>query len=354
MSVELRSNLSLLADADSYRTSDLDAARQHIGSLFVPHLLDVVGCRQVLDVSIGRARIEGVSLVYHRHGASVRVRPEPLRDFYLLQIPIRGEAHVRIGGQMLRCNPKQAVMISPTIGVDMRFSAGCEQLIVRIEKCDLLRHLEAQLCRDAEAPLEFAPAVPLGTPGAQQITALLRLIIAAVFDGEGICRSAIARKHLVSLLLSGLITCLDHNYRDELFRGSGRRKPPPYIVMAQDYIHRNLGDPIGPEDIAVAVHVSTRTLHAGFEANLNTTPMRYLKRLRLDLVRDSLSKADSPQPSVTSVALEHGFQHLGHFCAAYKERFGELPHETLQRRSRHEIRFDCAAASTADRRILGS
>ena len=64
----------------------------------------------------------------------------------------------------------------------------------------------------------------------------------------------------------------DYNYRDELFRGSGRRKPPPYIVMAQDDIDRNLGDPIGPEDIAVAVHVSTRTLHAGFEANL-TTPL---------------------------------------------------------------------------------
>jgi AraC-like DNA-binding protein len=348
MSAELRNALAGLADANAYRTTDLDAARQHIGALFVPHRLEVVGCRQTLDVCIGRARIEGLSLIYHRHGASVRVRPEPLRDFFLLQIPLRGEAYIKIDQLELCCNTKQAVMISPTAGVDMRFSAGCEQLIARIEKSDLERQLEAQLGRDLGAPLEFAPAVSLATPGAQQISALLRLITASVLDGEGMSRSAIARKHMVSLLLSGLLTCLDHNYRNELIRGNSRPKPP-YIGKAQDFIHKNVREPIGPEEIAAAVHVSTRALYAGFGMSLNTTPMRYLKRLRLDLVRDSLAKLDPQHASVTTVAMEHGFQHLGHFCTAYKERFDELPHETLSKRCQPTCDFDSPSASKSDR-----
>lgn len=330
LNVELLNTLPRLASMGAYRTNDLDAARSHISSLFVPHHLDVIGQHQVMDVCVGRADINGVSLLYHRHGASVRVVPQLLRDFFLLQIPIRGEAIVKVGHQEVYCNPTQAVMISPMMGVDMRFGQGCEQLIVRIEKSDIERHLEQQLGRNIGLPLEFSPAVPLSTTGAQEITSLLKLMAVSVMDGEGICSSAIGRTNLVSLLLSGLLSCLDHNYRDELSRGVGRPRPA-YIAKAQNYMRQNLAQPITPEDVAEAVHVSTRALYAGFKLYLNTTPMRYLKELRLDAVRDALANNEGQDISVTTIAMDCGFYHLGHFCAAYKERFGELPRETLHK-----------------------
>jgi transcriptional regulator GlxA family with amidase domain len=92
---------------------------------------------------------------------------------------------------------------------------------------------------------------------------------------------------------------------------------------------QNLVEPIGPEDVAAAVDVSTRALFAGFKTYLNTTPMRYLKDLRLDMVRETLASVDPRHASVTTIAMNYGFLHLGHFCAAYKQRFGELPRETL-------------------------
>jgi hypothetical protein len=161
MHLELSRTLPRLAGFNPYMTNDLDAAREHISQLFVPHRLDIVGRKQSLDVCISRAQIEGVSLVYHRHGACVSVRPQLLRDFFLLQIPIRGEAFVTVDKQEVHCCPNQAVMISPTLGVDMRFGEGCEQLIVRVERKDLEHHLEQQLGRHIELPVEFKPAVPL-------------------------------------------------------------------------------------------------------------------------------------------------------------------------------------------------
>lgn len=330
MNLEIQKAFPRLADAQPYITNDLDAARAHISALFVPHQLDIVGCDQVLDVRIGRAEIEGISLIYHRHGASVRVRPQPLRDFFLLQIPISGEAHVRVDQQDIYCSTKQAVMISPTAGVDMRFAQGCEQLIVRVERSDLERHLEQQLGREPTVALQFAPAVSLTTSGAREIGSLLQFMMISLTDREGISRSPIARSNMVSLLLSGLLSCLDHNYRDELARGSDRMRPA-YIAKAEAFIKENVRRPIAPEDIAAAVHVSTRALFAGFMTYLNTTPMRYLKDLRLEMVRQVLLKLEPQDTSVTTIAMDYGFVHLGHFCAAYQKKFGEQPRKTLHK-----------------------
>ncbi|MEP6548355.1 MAG: AraC family transcriptional regulator [Gammaproteobacteria bacterium] len=330
MNVELLNMLPRLANAQPYQTNDLDAARTHIGALFVPHNLDVVGRQQVLDVRIGRVQLEGISLIYHRHGASVRVRPQPFRDFFLLQIPICGEAYVKVDQQEICCCAKQAVMISPDAGVDMRFGQGCEQLIVRVERIDLERYLEHQLGRPMTVPLQFSPAVPLTTPGAKEIGSLLQFMMISLTDSEGIGGSPFARRNMASLLLTGLLSCLDHNYRDQLVRGPGRLRPA-YIAKAQAYMKANIRRPIAPEDVAAAVHVSTRALFAGFKTYLNTTPMRYLKDLRLEMVRRTLIKFDPQEASVTTIAMDHGFEHLGHFCAAYQKKFGEQPRKTLHK-----------------------
>lgn len=333
MIADMLATLPQLANQSTFRTEDLDSARAHIAALFVPHQLAVVGRHQVLDVCISSAQVDSVSLIYHRHGASVRVRAPCLRDFYLLQIPLRGEAQVRIGRQEINCDPSRAFMISPNVDVDMHFGQGCEQLIVRVGRAELERQLEKQLGRQIVAPIEFAPSVPLATASAGGITNLLRFMTSSLAERNGICSSDIARSHMAALLMSGLLTCLDHNYREELANGGRRSAKPAYVSRAQEFLKQNVSRPIAPEDVASAVRVSTRALFVGFKTYLNTTPMRYLKDLRLDMVRETLLSLEPHRASITSVAMDYGFHHLGHFCAAYKERFGEQPRETL-----HQLR----------------
>jgi AraC-like DNA-binding protein len=331
MALELANTSTQLARINPYITSDLDEAREHISSLFVPHRLDVVGRSQVLDVHISQARLAGISLIYHKHGACVSVKPHLLRDFFLLQIPLRGRAFVTVDKQEVHCSPKQAVMISPTLGVEMTFGEGCEQLIIRIEKSDLELQMEQHLGRHLDLPVTFAPAVPLDTSPAKEVTSLLRYMTMTLTETGGISSSPIAKKHMASLLISALINCLDHNYQEELTEGKACPRPA-YIAKAQKFMRMNFADPIGPEDIAKAVDVSARALYAGFKAYLNTTPMCYLKDLRLEMVHEALVGVESHRTSVTTIAMNCGFSHLGHFCAAYKIKFGELPHETLSHR----------------------
>jgi transcriptional regulator GlxA family with amidase domain len=58
--------------------------------------------------------------------------------------------------------------------------------------------------------------------------------------------------------------------------------------------------------------------------------MMPLRRVRLAQARADL-EAPGPNTSVTNVAYDCGFSHLGRFAQEYARRFGESPSETLRR-----------------------
>jgi transcriptional regulator GlxA family with amidase domain len=84
------------------------------------------------------------------------------------------------------------------------------------------------------------------------------------------------------------------------------------------------------DDLASAVGVSARTVYRMFSRYRGVPPISYLRVVRLEHVRNRLLAA-APGDTVTSVALDYGFEHLGRFAEAYRRSFGERPSETLRR-----------------------
>lgn len=56
------------------------------------------------------------------------------------------------------------------------------------------------------------------------------------------------------------------------------------------------------------------------------SPMQYLRGVRLDRAREDLQAGVG---TVSDIAYQWGFTNLGRFARAYRERFGELPSDTL-------------------------
>ena len=98
---------------------------------------------------------------------------------------------------------------------------------------------------------------------------------------------------------------------------------------AEDALHANLARPLYRDDLCALLGVSRRKLHDAFMAVAGVTPPAYLKLRRLVLVRRALRAAPDGPPLVKSVALSHGFWHLGHFARDYGALFGELPSATV-------------------------
>jgi AraC family ethanolamine operon transcriptional activator len=95
-------------------------------------------------------------------------------------------------------------------------------------------------------------------------------------------------------------------------------------------------DQLGPipstTDLAAAVGVSDRWVRAAFTAQYGVSVSTYFRSLALDAAHRELRASDPHATSVTEVAMQHGFWHLGRFSATYRRHFGELPSETLARR----------------------
>ena len=87
--------------------------------------------------------------------------------------------------------------------------------------------------------------------------------------------------------------------------------------------------PVYTEQLCAALGVSARHLHDAFRAVLGISPHAYLKRRRLMLVHHALKFGGAEAPLVKSVALAHGFWHLGNFAHDYRELFGQSPSDTL-------------------------
>lgn len=90
-------------------------------------------------------------------------------------------------------------------------------------------------------------------------------------------------------------------------------------------------DPLAIGDLAAHCGIGIRALEKNFRRHLGTTPLDFLRNLRLDKAR-RLLKDGASHWSVTGAALEAGFPNLGRFAAFYRRRFGEFPRDTVQKR----------------------
>ncbi|SKA96334.1 Helix-turn-helix domain-containing protein [Agreia bicolorata] len=86
--------------------------------------------------------------------------------------------------------------------------------------------------------------------------------------------------------------------------------------------------PATVQQIAAQLHMSVRSLQLIFQESLDTTPGRFLREMRLECARSELLRA-SAGLTVADTARAWQFGNPGRFSAVYREKFGELPSETL-------------------------
>jgi AraC family ethanolamine operon transcriptional activator len=84
-------------------------------------------------------------------------------------------------------------------------------------------------------------------------------------------------------------------------------------------------------ELCAACKVPRRTLNRAFQNAVGMGPATYFRRVRLNRARRALQRVRARSTTVTNVALELGFRHLGRFAKQYNELFGESPHETQHR-----------------------
>ncbi|WP_076862688.1 helix-turn-helix domain-containing protein [Bradyrhizobium mercantei] len=105
---------------------------------------------------------------------------------------------------------------------------------------------------------------------------------------------------------------------------------PADLVRALSWLRGHLSEPVQLDLLAQVADARPRTLETHFKMFLGTTPLGWVRRMRLARARQEFIRR-GPDVTVTAVALGNGFSQLGRFAAEYRKAFGELPSATIQR-----------------------
>lgn len=127
--------------------------------------------------------------------------------------------------------------------------------------------------------------------------------------------------------LTSILSCFPSTFSSAIARGGGHGAAT--VRRALTYIDEHAHLPITVDDVAAAVHISTRGLQYAFRRGIDATPTEYLRRVRLDGAHRDLRDGGADE-SVTRIARRWGFANSSRFNSLYRQTYGRSAKDTLQ------------------------
>lgn len=277
-----------------------------------------------------RVTLPGATLV--SFGMDRRVRGRGVTGFETVTLAaiLRSDTPTRVLGRVVA--PGDMVVMPPRTANEAIYGRGFRTLMLMVPPERL-----AALSADAAPALdpERLRAVQFHRPDPAASARLLgtaRAALDTLDAAPGVVRSGAAMAALEEEIL---VRCLDvagSATADGAILPAAPCAAHRLVRRAEDLVDAHPQRPLLAGELCAALRVSLRTLDRAFRTVLGTSPIAHLRSLRLMRVRAALLATDPATVTVSDVAWDWGFWHLGRFAAQYRALFGELPSRTLATR----------------------
>lgn len=206
--------------------------------------------------------------------------------------------------------------------------------VIRSSRYDITMFDPALLNRLAEtaghaAPVRLSGRRPLSAAAGRQLAAVithLQRVAADPTAPDNPLLAATGADYLAATVLATMPTTAV----TEPEAADRRDAHPETVRRAITYLESHLHEDVTIAEVAAAAFVTPRALQLAFRRHLDTTPLRYLQRLRLAGAHDDLCAAvPGDGQTVTSIAHRWGFAHPGRFAIAYRRHYGRSPADVL-------------------------
>lgn len=308
---------------------DIDQARQALGEVFLPVDFPSARTSGIVDLELNAFSVGRLTCGFMRFRNAVRIVTSEAENYHI-DIPTSGRATMLAGlGTPVYGTQDTAGIFMPGRPVAIDCGERFAQVSLMIPRALLQLEVDNLLGDESAHPLEFSAELDLTTAGARMMMQALRMIDEASDQDGGPLAHPLAMQRLEQVLIHSLLFAQPHNYVAALAVPSpaaGRRP----VSHAVELLRSDPAHPWTVTELAAEVSLSVRSLQEGFRRSLNTTPMAYLRHLRLEKVHEELTLAAPGTTSVTEVSTRWGFVHLGRFAAAYRREFSERPSDTMR------------------------
>jgi AraC-like DNA-binding protein len=181
----------------------------------------------------------------------------------------------------------------------------------------------------APGPIRFTGFQPISRPAAANWKLTVNYLAELLANTEVVAQPVI-RGSAARLLAATALSTFPNTALVEPTGQDRRDATSATVRRAVAFIEQHPDRDISVADIAGAAHVSIRAVQVAFRRHLNTTPMEYLRGVRLDHVRRELLAArPTSGTTVTDVATRWGFYNHSRFAARYRRAYGVAPRDTL-------------------------
>lgn len=263
----------------------------------------------------------------HLNGARIF---RPPSDYLALTVPLDHELHFFEDGGAGGFSPGRVHLLWPQDRLDLRIPDGASMLVATYPTQWLRDQWRHESALDSAVAPVASDCLSLDVPEGRAYWRHLNFVWSEVCNGAVFLKSKTAtieiEKTSAALLLLAFKNGAVCEGADEELNDSSRP-----LQQVEQYIRSNPGEQITLADLVTISGSSASSLLRAFRVHRGVTPMKFVKKVRLESAQRALSTADAGSTTVTEVAMDHGFFQLGRFSADYRRVFGELPSETLAR-----------------------
>lgn len=314
---------------------DLQSAQAWMANICGPHGLKASAPQRLHFQHAGNL-LKSMSTVigYVEYGTDVTIDIDAsVLNSYSISLPISGQQELRKYDGLLTSDSNNGLIVSPYDRQELCIAGNCRKIQVAIKATAMRQVLEELLQRPAQQPIIFETKVGTGQGATAAWWRLVKFLLAEMDQTREFFGHVSISRDIERALIKGLILAQPSNYSDEL-TGLSQIRCPEYLLRAKQFIQEHVSGEVNLDDLSLAAGVSRFKLYEAFKKYLGVSPTLYVKRFRLERVRQALLEGEG-HANITAVAMRWGFTHLGRFSADYKKLFLEVPSKTVERSRTH-------------------
>ena len=307
-------------------TTDLETMSDLVREQYSSMRLSTSGERHLMRIAqrqLSRSRLGRTTVLM-----DLDVTSEPLGALCIGRVldgrvgfQLGAEEHSHVAGDVYLCAPHDAGFVGLIRDLDAEFAFLGPALLGEI----------AQPAPGESGPVRLLDFYPVSTSAAAQWWRIYSFVQATVKSLPPGPRWPLVAAELDRLLAATALATFPNNALVDPTIEDRHDAHPLALRRAMAFIDANPAHDISTTSIAAAADVTVRTLQLAFRRHLDTTPMAYLRRVRLHHAYDQLRTASPGSTTVANVAAQWGFFNFGRFAGRYRAEFGELPSQTLNR-----------------------
>jgi AraC-like DNA-binding protein len=288
--------------------------------------------------------VPGVELARTSFSGRCPVMYEPM-----IYIIAQGRKRGFLGGEILRYDPDNYLVLSVPVPLECEFDGTPDEPILAV-KIAVEPTMLVEMLVDLDEPADAAKAagaVPRGiyaTPLTSDLSdAVIRLLesLRSPSDSRVLGRQIV--REIVYRVLRG-------EQGGALRAIAARNDQFVRIARVLQFIHADFTRPLSMGQLAKLAGMSVSTFHSNFKAVTATSPLQYVKSIRLHRARLLMVQAHQ---NASTAAAAVGYESASQFGREFKRFFGASPGEERDRWVRHSATADAIAAALGHRERSG-